>query len=130
MLDKDIESVFECICSCEIGTYMSAYSPSKAVINSSDIVSILWTTRYKARKYLKSLEAMGLIEKASVGFPALVSYGEYTELISDAMPPRNGYGITQRGFESECWKRIYREWEKSLEELANGEQDFWEDWST
>ena len=68
----------------------------------------------------------GLIERASCGNPAIVSYGEYTELVCEAMPPKNGFALTKKGFQSEMWKEVYDEWCKSMEEWANfkeGEND-------
>lgn len=114
------EKIFNKIINCEISLYTAMYAPDKAVVPISNIIHLInGLTKYRARKALKELINDGLIYYTSQGCPALVSYGEYTELIDDARPPINGYALTQKGFETETWKKAYKEWEKSMEEWAN-----------
>ncbi len=118
MTEAAIE-VLNFIISCEISTYEHTYAPDKAVVPISDITIPLKLTKYRARKALKELRELGLIEYTSQGRPALVSYGEITELICEAQPPINGYALTKKGFESDLYKQKYAKWQKDLEEWAN-----------
>lgn len=111
--------VFSCIISCEISTYEYLYGPDKAVVPISDLVAMLKITKYRARKALKELRELGLIEYTSQGRPSIVSYGEVTELVCEALPPINGYALTEKGFETELYKQKYAKWQKDLEEWAN-----------
>lgn len=43
----------------------------------------------------------------------------YTELVCDAMPPKNGYAITKEGFQTGHWKVAYKEWCDGMVEWAN-----------
>ena len=114
------EKIFDCLISCEIGSYTTYMAPEKTVITISNICKLIpETTRYGARKALKELIANGLVEYTSQGCPAVVSYGEVPELVCDARPPINGYALTKKGFESDRWKQAYAEWCKSMEEWAN-----------
>jgi hypothetical protein len=122
MYDESVKSrIFDILISCEIGTYMSLHAPDRAVISISNIVALLGdVTKYGARQALKRLRADGLVEYTSQGCPAIMSYGEVPELIADATPPINGYCLTKKGFETPEWKQAYKEWNKSMEEWANG----------
>lgn len=114
------EKIFNAIINCEISLYTTMYAPDKAVVPISNIIYLInGLTKYRARKALKELLVDGLIYYTSQGRPALISYGEYTELIDDARPPINGYALTQKGFETEIWKKTYKEWGESMEDLAN-----------
>lgn len=119
-MTPDEEKVFSIICDCEIGTYMATYAPGRGVVSTREIADMGGYSKYRVSKLIKALVLMGIVERASVGCPALVSYGEYTELICEARPPKNGYAITKAAFESDVWKRKYNEWCKSLAEWANG----------
>ena len=114
------EKVLNTIISCEIGSYMTNYAPDKAVITISNIMSLTGLTRYGARKALKALQQEGLVYYTSQGCPAVVSYGEYTELVCEAGPPINGYALTKEGFRSRQWLDAYESWNKSMGEWANG----------
>lgn len=118
MTENAIE-VFSLIISCEISTCKNIYGLDKAVVTISDLVSMLKWTKYRARKALKELRELGLIEYTSVGCPAIASYGEITELVEEAHPPINGYALTEKGFESELYKQKYAKWQKDLEEWAH-----------
>ena len=107
------EKIFNCLISCEVSTYTSLYAPNKAVVPISNIIHLIkGLTKYRARKALKELINDGLIYYTSQGRPALVSYGEYEELIDDAQPPINGYAITEKGFNTEIFKKMLEEYNK------------------
>jgi len=120
-MTEDPIKVLRCIMSCEISLYTACYTPDRAVVPISDIVSLLRWTKYRVRKALEELKRLELIEYTSQGRPAIVSYGaeSYPELIDDAHPPINGYALTKKAFESELWKECYFQWSKSMEEWAN-----------
>lgn len=112
--------ILECIINCEISLYTTLYGPDKAVVPISNIIYLIkGLTKYRARKAIKELISDGLIYYTSQGRPAIVSYGEYTELIDDARPPINGYALTKKGFNTEMWENTHKEWEKSMEEWGN-----------
>lgn len=116
------EKIFSTLISCEISTYTAMYAPDRAVVPISNLLSLIdGLTKYRARKALRQLIQDGVICYTSQGCPAIVSYGEYTELVADAAPPINGYCLTKKGFETEEWKQAYAQWNKSMEEWANGE---------
>ena len=115
------EKIFSMLISCEISTYTTMYAPDRAVVPISNILAcVSGLTKYRARKALKELISDGVICYTSQGCPAIVSYGEYRELVADAAPPINGYCLTKKGFGTDEWKQAYRNWEKSMEEWANG----------
>ena len=116
-------AVFLVFCQAEIGSYMCTYGPEKVVVSTKEVANAMKWTEYKARKAIKELVSRGWIERASCGCPAVVSYGEYTELVCEAMPPKNGYAITKEGFQTDLWKTAYQEWCDSLAEWANKEVD-------
>ena len=66
-------------------------------------------TKYRAKIALHELISKEMIQYESQGRPAIVSFGEYSELIDDARPPVNGYSLTKQAFRSEIWKKAYRE---------------------
>lgn len=117
--ESEIEAVFLVFCHAEIGSYMIPYAPDRVVVSARETAKILKWTEYRTRKAIKELVSRGWIERASCGNPAVVSYGEYTELIFDAEPPKNGYALTKAGFQTDLWKTAYAEWCKSMEEWAN-----------
>ena len=120
-MTSNANKIFNDIISCEIGSYMTTYGPDRAVITISNLLKLNPEfTKYKMRKALKELRTDGLIEYTSQGCPAVESMGEYRELIYEAGPPINGYALTKKGFKSDIFKTRYKEWEKSLEEWANG----------
>ena len=106
---------------CEISLYTTLYGPDKAVVSISNFLSLIpGLTRYRARLAIKDLLQDGIIKYTSQGHPAIESFGEYRELVCDAMPPTNGYALTQKACETDIWKARYAEWKKSMEEWANG----------
>ena len=119
-LEEAKNSVLNNLISAEIGSYTCTYAPDRAVIAISNLVSLTGLTKYGCRKACKALIEDGMIEYTSQGCPAIVSYGEVPELVCDARPPINGYALTKKAFESERWKQAYEEWNKSMEDWANG----------
>lgn len=117
MNDENI--VFNCIANCEVSSYSIPYTPDRVVVSTGEIAKMVSWSKYRVRKAIKGLVEKGLIERASCGCPAVESYGEYRELVCDAMPPKNGYAITKVGFKCDDWKDIYSEWKKSMKEWAN-----------
>ena len=120
MSEFDERAVFHCIANCEVSTYTIMYPPQRVVVSTGEIAKMCLWSKYRARKAIKGLVEKGLIERASCGNPAVVSYGEYAELVCESAPPKNGYAITEQGFQSEEWKSIYDLWCRSMEEWANG----------
>lgn len=118
-MKSDEIAVFQTIANCETSSHCTSYGPERVVVSTKNIAKMhLWSV-YRTRKAIKGLVEMGLIERASCGNPAVISYGECPELVYDAAPPTNGYAITKKGFESEEWKSIYDMWCRSIEEWAN-----------
>ena len=119
------ELIFNTLCNCEISLYMAWYAPDKAVVPISNFCSLIkGLTKYRARLALKELISEGLIEYTSQGCPAIVSPStedHMEELIDEPHPPINGYALTQRGFESDVFKRHKDDWNKSMEEWAKGD---------
>lgn len=119
---SDEKAVFQYIVNCEISSYTTMYADNRIVVSAGEIANALLWTKYRARKAIKNLVSEGYIERASVGRPAIESYGEYRELVYDAMPPKNGYALTSKSFRCEEWKVLYAEWCKSMEEWANSKE--------
>ncbi len=114
-MTETAKMVFETIIRYEIAGYSCFFAPENAVVPISNIVFHKpELTKYKARKALKELICEDLIFYTSQGQPALVSSGEYKELICEAQPPKNGYALTKKGFESELFRQKYKSWEASL----------------
>lgn len=120
MSEFDERVVFHCIANCEVSTYTIMYPPQRVVVSTGEIAKMCLWSKYRARKAIKGLVEKGLIERASCGNPAVVSCGEYAELVFESAPPKNGYAITEQGFQSEEWKSIYDMWCRSMAEWANG----------
>ena len=118
-MNDDERAVFHCIGNCEVSSYSTMYPPERVVVSTGDIARMKSWTKYRTRKAIRGLVDKGLIERASCGHPDVVSYGEYTELVCEAMPPSNGFAITEAGFKCSEWKSIYDMWCKSMEEWAN-----------
>lgn len=122
MIKQELKDrVFDVLINCQISTYTALYAPDEAVVTISNIVALIGNeSKYAVRNCLKSLMNDGLICRKSQGCPAIVSYGEVPELVCDAMPPINGYCLTEKGYLTSEWKNAYRAWERSMEEWANG----------
>lgn len=122
-MTDEASDVLSIIISCEISRYSNVYAPDRTVVPISSIEVVLEISKYRIRKALKELRELGLIEYTSQGRPAIVSYGEVTELVCEALPPINGYALTEKGFETELYKQKYAKWQKDLEEWANDENN-------
>ena len=120
-LYEEKRKIFSLIINCEISLWTTPHGPNEAVVPISNIVSLIeGLSRYRAKKALRELISDGLIEYKSQGRPAVVSNGEYQELVYDAMPPINGYALTKKAFQTEEWLKAKTEWNASMEEWANG----------
>lgn len=115
-MSSDEKTVFHCIANCEVYSYTHTHAPDKVAVSTGEIAKMCLWTKYRVRKAIKWLVEKGYIEKVSVGRPAVVMYGEYEELLCEAMPPKNGYVISEQGFRTEEWKNIYDLWCRSMEE--------------
>lgn len=63
-------------------------------------------TKYRVRKVIKSLCDLGLVERKSCGFPAWECHTEDGLVDWDeSHPPVNGFGLTEKGFESATYKK-------------------------
>lgn len=114
------EKVLKEIISCEISTYTCCYAPERAVVPTGNLASLLNCTKYKVRKAIKGLLAMGYVEYTSQGRPAIESNTENGyELICEALPPINGYTLTELGFSTIQFKEAKTAFDKSMEEWAN-----------
>lgn len=119
--DEAKNKILSTLMGCEISLYTTLYGPDTAVVSISNLLSLIPDlTRYRVRLAIKDLLQDGIIKYTSQGHPAIESFGEYRELVCDAMPPTNGYALTQKAFETDIWKNRYAEWEKSMEEWTNG----------
>ena len=119
--DAAKDEILSTLMSCEICLYTTLYAPDTAVVSISNILALIpGLTKYRAMLAIKELMQDGMVRYTSQGHPAIESFGEYRELVCDAMPPTNGYALTKQAFESDTWKSIKTEWEKSMEEWANG----------
>ena len=120
-LNEDEKRVLEDFFGAEFGSYMTNHAPSRVVISIRSLSETLGWTKYRVGKAVKKLKERNLIERASVGIPASYSYGEYAELIDDVHPPINGFAMTNECFDTEMYKKAYKEWERSLAEWADGD---------
>ncbi len=91
-----------------------------SVLSAKDIANATKMSKYKILKILHELRDEGLVERASQGCPAQISYGEITELICEAMPPLNGWALTPKGRETDIYKAVEDEYERGMKEWANG----------
>lgn len=95
------------------------------------LVQALGYTKYRISKELSILKKLGLVERTTCGFPA---YEIYTENgltdCDEAHPPLNGFGLTDKGFESATYKKAnkliddeYRRWAEMSEEEIQREME-------
>lgn len=114
------ENVLNTIISCEISTYTCCYAPEKAVVTIGNLAKLLKCSRYKVRKALKALMAIGYIEYTSQGRPAIESNTENGyEMVCEALPPINGYALTKLGYDTFQFREAQEEFNKLLEKWAN-----------
>lgn len=90
--------VLKTLCRWEQNEYDFDIFSSKAIAESLEI------SRYAALKALHALMHECLVERGSAGCPAVVTGGEYNELVSDAAPPVNGFRLTDKARETEMYK--------------------------
>ena len=91
------------------------------IINATIVSKRENISNYKARKIINKLVDLELIEKTSIGRPAIEEEYEYIELVCEAQPPINGYKLTDKGRMSKAYKRAEVEYNESLRSMANGE---------
>lgn len=118
-VEESKDRLLDELISCEIGSYTCSYAPERAVVTISNLCNLTGLPRYGARKALRSLIADGLVKYTSQGCPAIVSYGECPELVEEARPPINGYTLTKAAFQTDRWKKAYKDWEDGMREWAN-----------
>lgn len=89
-------------------------------------------TKYRVRKVIKVLRELGLVERTTCGFPAWEYHTEDGLADCDeSHPPVNGFGLTEKGFESATYKKAeylmneeYRKMAEMTElELMKGEEN-------
>lgn len=114
---KDMQTVLERMCDLSQNFY------GVDVFTSKDIMRRTSLTRYKVLQVLNHLRETGIVERASMGCPAQMSYGEITEMICEAAPPVNGWRLTSKGRETDAYKAAVKEFNNSLAEWANGDKD-------
>lgn len=113
------EKVLNTIINCEISTYACCYGPDRAVIPISNLANLLQCSKYKVRKALKSLLAIGYIEYTSQGRPAIESNTENGyELVCEALPPINGYALTELGFSTVQFRQAKERFDEALRKWA------------
>ena len=94
-----------------------------AVINASEVAKTYGISKYKAYTVIHELRDEGLVERISIGRPAVVEGYEYPELVCEAMPPLCGWGLTDKGTHSEQYERAWEEYLQGLREWAEGKYD-------
>lgn len=109
----DREKVFRAMCKMSHNFYLDS-----SVYTSREIAGIVEMPRCTVLKTLHELRNDGLVERASEGCPARVSYGEVVELICDAAPPINGWSLTEKARETAIYKEEAELFDKSMEEWA------------
>ena len=122
-MNDEEKKVFGILANCETSSYTTLYPPERVVVSTKEIAKMLGWTRYRVKKAVKALVLEGVIERASCGNPAVESIGEYSELVYDAMPPKNGFAISEKGFGCDEWKETYKEWSDSMARWANGTEE-------
>ena len=105
--------VFEYFCKAEIYSFGECF-----VISSKTISEQLKISRYKARKAIHEFVSLGYLKRASQGCPAVESFGEYRELVCDAMPPINGYALTKKARNHPTYILIEEARNKELAEMC------------
>jgi DNA-binding transcriptional MocR family regulator len=88
------------------------------VTSSRQLAEELKMPRSRVLKALRELAADGLVEKRSMGRPAVVSYGEVAELECE-----DGWGLTKQGYDTEYYRAEQAACDRSLADWANGTCD-------
>lgn len=102
-------AVFRCLCASSNNWY------GVEVFSSKFIAERLNISRYAVLKALHSLRDMGYVERASMGCPAVAGGYEYVELEHEAAPPINGFAVTEKGINSNIYKREIKKYDNSFE---------------
>lgn len=120
-MTEDERAVFMHMLGGEVGLYTQMYTPVRYVISARNVAKLFGFTLYRARKALKGLAQQGVIERVSIGCPAVESFnGEVYELVCDARPPLNGYALTERAFDTDEWKAAIEEFDRDMRKMAEG----------
>ena len=107
-MTKNAEVVFQKMCRYEQHWESGGVYPTTLLAEATGL------SRYMVRKAIKELCAEGLAERGSVGRPA-VEYGyEYKELVCEAMPPLNGFMLTDKAVDTEIFKEEEQRFIKGL----------------
>ena len=122
IMDDVRTKILEHIVNAQISTFTSCYAPPEAVVTSTQLAEWIGVSKYKIRKVIQTLVEDGLIKYKSQGCPAVESFGEYRELVCDSRPPINGYCLTEKGYQTETYKKADKEFEESLREWANAKE--------
>lgn len=108
---KENDVVFKMLCHLITVTYETEVRTSKEIAHATNL------SVYKVRKALRQLAENGYIEKYSEGCPAC--YDLYTgELIYESLPPRNGWKLTEKGYQTDVYKTESKSLRKVYEELG------------
>ena len=119
LIFPEIRAVFAYLC--EAAT---DYHDAANVQPVRKIAEFTGLTKYRVRKVIKCLRDLGLVEKTTCGFPAYEIYTEngLTDW-DESHPPVNGFGLTEKGFESATYKKAdelneaeYKRWAEMSEE--------------
>lgn len=126
----EIRAVFAYLCSAATDYHDAAN------VNSVKIIShFTGLTKYRARKAIKVLRDLGLVERTTCGFPAYEWSTESGTDYEEPHPPVNGFGLTKKGFESATYKKAdelneaeYKRWaemseEEILKEMEGGKNE-------
>lgn len=111
--------------------YATDYHEASNVTPTRILIQALGYTKYRISKELSILKKLGLVERTTCGFSA---YEIYTENgltdFDEAHPPLNGFGLTEKGFESATYKKAnkildeeYRRWAEMTEEEVQREME-------
>lgn len=92
------------------------------VISSTKIAHCVGLSKYKVLQVLHTLKKAGLVERASMGCPAVFCCGEYKEMVCDAKPPINGWTLTDKGRNGAVYKRAQEDYLHDLENIAHKEE--------
>lgn len=107
----------------DVGMWCNPHAPDRYITNAKELLPYFECSLYKMRQTLHKLVEQGWIERASIGYPAVESFGEVRELVEEAHPPINGYGLTTKAYKSNAYEKLAEAWEKELEEMTKA--DYW-----
>lgn len=97
------QRIFAQLCWCSTDHHEAANVTPVRIISQQ-----LGYTKYRIRKELDILKEFELVKRTTYGFPA---YEVYTENgltdWDESHPPINGFGLTQKGYETNTYKKAY-----------------------